>query len=246
VTDYMKDGNNVTLTTAEQTADRKYIVGVLQRITGEDGSYIDGSSPQKEFMGKGSEEQVQESSSSSEESSAPSSVTPTPTYGRNPNLPNPNGSQNFLDLLRNRGQASLVNPGQRPVTQGRDTVPPENPSSLRLQPVLRPDGTYTVTAEWRGSPDTARDLNGYAVATSRDGYTFAPNATTDADNTTVRYTRVQPGTFGVRVSAIDTSGNRSSGVDKVITLPQSGLGLVGIALASGAAAAHNMRRKRKA
>ncbi len=258
VREYAKDGATVTLTTGEQTDGRKYILGVLQRITGEDGSSIDGSAPQTPFTGMGASA---ESSSSSEAPVAveSSSSAPANDYGRNPNLTNPaNGNeygrnpnlanqnvgnnQNFLDLLRNRTQAGVIT---QP-TQIRDTVPPEDASLLSLRRVLRTDGTYNVVAQWRGSPDTARDLNGYAIATTNNGYAFTPSSTIDADQTSVQYTRISPGTFGVRVSAFDQAGNRSAGIDKIITLPQSGIGLIGVMAVSGIAAARGIRRKRQA
>lgn len=241
VRDYNKDGDKVTLTTAEQTDGRKYILGVLQRINGEDGSSIDGSSPQTPFNGVGKPAE----SSSSEAAVSSASSAPVEQYGRNPNLPNAatGTNQNFLDLLRNRTQAGVVTPQQNQI---RDTVPPEDASLLSISHVLRSDGTYNVTAQWRGSPDTARDLNGYAIATTTNGYSFTPSSTTDANQTSVRYTRVSPGTFGVRVSAFDQVGNRSAGIDKVVTLPQSGLGLLGVMAVSGIAAARGVRRKRQA
>lgn len=246
VKDYAKDGATVTLTTADQVHERTYILGVLQRITGQDGAYIDGSAPQTRFTGFATQ-QTEESSASSapqEASSSSASSTPVEVYGRNPYLATNSavaGTATFLDLLRNRSQGN-VGGGQQ--AQYGDTVAPENPAGLRLQPVLRPDGTYNVTAEWRGSPDSARDLQGYMVAISQDGSSYVPSSTTDANQTSVRYSRLQPGIFGVRVSAFDRTGNRSAGIQDVVTLPESGLGLLGIAAVSGVAAARRMRRKR--
>jgi hypothetical protein len=165
-------------------------------------------------------------------------------YGRNPYLATNTataGTATFLDLLRNRSQGNVMG-GQQ--AQYGDTVAPENPVGLRLQPVLRSDGTYNVTAEWRGSPDTARDLQGYMVAISQDGSSYVPSSTTDANQRSVQYSRLEPGIFGVRVSAFDRAGNRSAGIQDVVTLPESGLGLLGIAAVSGVAATRRLRRKR--
>ncbi len=246
VKDYAKDGAAVTLTTADQTSGRTYILGVLQRITGQDGAYIDGSAPQARFTGVATEQAVESSASSSSQEASSSSVSTAAAevYGRNPYLATNTavaGTATFLDLLRNRSQGNVMG-GQQ--AQYGDTVAPENPASLRLQPVLRSDGTYNVTAEWRGSPDTARDLQGYMVAISQDGSSYVPSSTTDANQRSVQYSRLEPGIFGVRVSAFDRAGNRSTGIQNVVTLPESGLGLLGIAAVSGVAAARRLRRKR--
>lgn len=247
VTDYVKDGASVTLTTAEQAGGRTYILGVLQRITGQDGAFIDGSAPQVSFTGVAAPQEQASSSSSEQPASSVASVAtqPVETYGRNPYLANPatTGTPTFLDLLRNRTQGTAAG---AQVAQNRDDTPPENPMNLRLQPVLRSDGTYNVVAEWRGSPNLAGDLQGYFVSISQDGSAYVPSSTTAANRTSVRYDRLQPGIFGVRVSAFDQAGNRSGGIEDVITLPESGLGLLGIAAVSGIAAARRVRRKRAA
>lgn len=125
-------------------------------------------------------------------------------------------------------------PTRKPVA-----VQPLDPSALDLEPRPMKDGTYTVYARWmpQGNPSA------FVLSTTNDGQRFANASIVGAEETSVRYSRIRPGTFGVRVAAQERDGALSPGISKVIDLPSTGIGLIGLAGAAGALAAR--RRKRE-
>ncbi len=108
-------------------------------------------------------------------------------------------------------------------------------------PVLRSDGTYTVKAVWGASP--TKTVNGYALSVTRDGQKFDPS--TSVTQAAADYNRIPAGTFGLKVAAKDENGTQSEGIEKVITLPASGVGLLGILAASGFGAGQRAFKRRK-
>lgn len=117
---------------------------------------------------------------------------------------------------------------------------PTNPSFLSLSAIPRKDGTYNVTARWGAD----RGTETYGLYTSGDGKQYEWNSQRSAAETSANYSRIAPGTFGVRVTSRNVMGE-SSGIEKVIVLPASGLGFFGIAAIAGAAAGRRIRRKKE-
>ena len=142
------------------------------------------------------------------------STAPDQNYGRNPALPGP--------------------------TSETPKPKPTDPSNLGLSAVLRKDGNYNITARWNPSPDAAQ----YALYTSKNNDAYAWNSVVQGGETTVQYSRVSPGSFGVRVAS-RTDNGESAGVEKVITLPATGIGLLGIAAVAGLGAGRRLQRKKK-
>lgn len=153
---------------------------------------------------------------------APPSGTPPPPagqqYGRNPELPGPPST---------------------PTSTGYQPAPPFDATHLGLTASLRSDGTYNVIARW--SPSANADS--YSLYTSKNGSPYSWNSAVQKNDTTIQYSGIAPGTFGVRVAA-RARNLESPGIEKVITLPASGLGIVGIAAVAGAGAV-SRRKKRK-
>ncbi len=147
------------------------------------------------------------------------------------------GSGASAPYIPNPGTSSVSPPVQA------DLLPPENPTDLGLTPKIRKDGTYDVGAFWVGSINSARDLADYNVYTTTDGIHFVPGE--PVGTTKVSFSNVEPGVFGVKVTARDTAGNESSGVSKIVDLPNSGVGLLSLVAISGAVAGHRTARKRK-
>ncbi len=117
-----------------------------------------------------------------------------------------------------------------------------DPAALDLTATPRNDGTYNVLAAWTQAPGA----RGYTLYTSTDGKQYARNFAVADTQTSVKYERIPPGTFGLRVTAADATGRESSpGVERVINLPASGIGFLGLMLTAGAAAGRKLRRKKK-
>lgn len=125
-----------------------------------------------------------------------------------------------------------------------DNTPPEDATNLRLQKSRREDGTYDVGALWNESINTAGDLANYMVYTTTDGSHFSDAIPLAPGQDRDLFGPLQPGTFGVKLTARDTSGNESAGIQKIIQLPSTGFGLFGLFAISGAVAGHRIRRKK--
>lgn len=124
--------------------------------------------------------------------------------------------------------------------------PPEDAVNLALRAMRRSDGTYTVVASWGASPNSKGTLSAYVLSSTRNGEAHGGNIVLASNQTVTKYDAVAPGIFGVKVVSKDDRGNESMGIQKVITLPESGMGLLGIITASGFVAGKRVRRKRRA
>jgi len=198
-------GKTILITTAPQSPDTEYVLGLLSPIPGADGTNVTPSEPQVRFR-----------TPIKAEPSKP--AQPGQAYGKNPSLP------------------GAVTPptgyGQRPPQA------PLNPSNLGLSAVLRKDGSYNVIARWIGSPNAEN----YSLYTSKNGSPYSWNSAVGNSETTVQYSGITPGKFGIKVAS-RTNNVESSGIDKVIDLPATGIGLLGVAAVAGAGAVG--RRKKK-
>ncbi len=116
---------------------------------------------------------------------------------------------------------------------------PSDPSRLGLSAILRKDGTYNVIANWAPSVDAEQ----YSLSTSENGNPYTRNSLVSREKTHVEYSNIAPGTFGVKVAS-RTNNMESSGIEKVIVLPASGLGLLGIIAIAGAEAGRRVRRRK--
>jgi len=160
------------------------------------------------------------------ETASPVLQSPPVPYGKNPFLAPP---------------ALQVQPyGQAPAR------PPEDPADLLLKAVRQRNGLFSVLARWAGSIDSRRTLESYVLYTSNDGARFDRNSVVGRAETSVQFNRIPPGTFGLRVASRDARGNESAGIQKVIVLPASGIGLLGLLSASGILAGQRLHRRKKA
>ena len=197
----------------------RYVFALMQNVQAVDGTNVTPTAPHIAFDGFGA-----------------SMPAVAQQYGRNPAQNQPQPPQ--------YGKNPAIAPAQTGYV-GRPNAPPEDATNLELTPMRLNDGRYNVIARWMGSADTKRTLDSYLLFTGQNGNAYAFDSAVAKDLTSVQYSRVSPGTFAVKVAARDASGNQSQGIDRVITLPASGLGLFGILAASGAAAGQRLRRKRE-
>ncbi len=123
--------------------------------------------------------------------------------------------------------------------------PPEDAVNLALKAMRRSDGTYTVVASWGASPNSKGTLSAYVLSSTRNGEAHGENIVLASNQTVTKYDGIAPGIFGVKVISKDDRGNESMGIQKVITLPESGMGLLGIISASGFLAGRRMKKKRR-
>ncbi len=124
--------------------------------------------------------------------------------------------------------------------------PPEDAVNLALKAMRRSDGTYTVVATWGASPNSKGTLSAYVLSSTRNGEAHGENIVLASNQTVTKYEGIAPGIFGVKVVSKDDRGNESMGIQKVITLPESGMGLLGIITLSGFVAGKRVGRKRRA
>ncbi|MBP9773869.1 MAG: fibronectin type III domain-containing protein [Candidatus Peribacteraceae bacterium] len=148
------------------------------------------------------------------------------------------GTQSSIPYIPNPGTQQSSNPALP-----ADLIAPEDPRNLGLTPKIRSDGTYDVGAFWVGSINSARDLADYNIYTTTDGINFVPGD--PVGRTNVMFSNVEPGVFGVKVTARDSAGNESTGVSKIIDLPNSGVGLLSLIAISGAFAGNRTMKRRK-
>ncbi len=131
----------------------------------------------------------------------------------------------------------------------QDLTPPEDVPTIQISPMKQKDGTYDVRVSWAPSLNGAGDLAEYLLSITRDGVTSSPVTPVAGTVTNVAYSHIAPGPFGVRVQTKDQAGNISEGSVSIVTLPASslphtGVGLIGVALVSGAVAGRTLMRKR--
>jgi hypothetical protein len=118
---------------------------------------------------------------------------------------------------------------------------PQDPGYLNLGATPRSDGNYNVLAEW----GAAQGAESYSLYTSKKNATYIWSSMVGQDQTKVQFSRIPPGRFGVKVASKNAAGE-STGIEKVIDLPASGAGFLGIAAAAGALAARRMKRRKSA
>ncbi len=136
----------------------------------------------------------------------------------------------------------VSNPETPPVEE--DLGPPEDPVHLALKAMRRADGTYTVVASWGASPDSKNILSAYILSTTKNGEPFGETMVLAKNQKVTKYDGITPGIFGVKVASKDEKGNESVGIQKVITLPESGVGLLGIVTISGFIAGRRLKRRK--
>ena len=153
---------------------------------------------------------------------------------------------------------TILTPGQQPVEFmgfDKEAQPAEDqsdepaqqmigdPSNLSLKAVKRKDGTYNIVATWDEAPGKP---SAYVLYTSEDGTRFVRSSTLDGTELSATYEKiVGGGQFGLKVTAQGEDGKESKGKIRVIDLPASGLGVLGLLGASGALAAAKTRRRKK-
>ncbi len=215
ITDVTFSGPNVLLETKPQEPTRAYVVSVLLPIPADDGTNATASTTPRIQFAGFGTMMASSSSVASSQQSSSSAPSSDPRFGTNP-----------------------VPPSAPPVTG----MLLRDPAALDLTATARADGTYNVLAAWTQAPGA----RGYNLYTSTDGSQFARNFAVADTQTSVKYERIPAGTFGLRVNTTDAAGNESApGVQRVINLPASGIGFLGLMLTAGAAAGHKMRRKKK-
>lgn len=133
--------------------------------------------------------------------------------------------------------------GQNPMFGGNGNPALGNvgdPSFLDLKATPRKDGTYDVVARWIGAPG----VQNYGLYTAVNGQPYTWNSQVGPDQTTVQYSHVRPGNFALRVTSRTGQGQESRGVERALDLPASGIGVIGIMAAAGAAAGLRLRRRK--
>ncbi|MBT3834806.1 hypothetical protein HOF56_01000 [Candidatus Peribacteria bacterium] len=104
-----------------------------------------------------------------------------------------------------------------------DITPPEDPRNLTLRKKLQENGNYTVYATWAPSMSSVDDLASYNLYESDDvGATFVGPTVLLGTVLSATIANVPPGTFTLKISAMDMSKNESQGIIKSIVLPETG------------------------
>jgi hypothetical protein len=130
-----------------------------------------------------------------------------------------------------------------------DTTPPADPVDMMILPMARADGMYDVRVHWVPGPD-AGDTASFMVMLTSDGLTNFGTYPVAANSSDIQFTSVPAGPFGVKVVARDAAGNASQGLFRLTTLEskkplsQTGVGLLGVSILSGAIAGRRLMKKR--
>lgn len=140
-----------------------------------------------------------------------------------------------------QNQPSPVTPPPEPYVKA-PVASLEDPTSLDIRATPRKDGTYDITARW----NPANGVDGYGVYTSINGANYALSGVVPAGQTSVMYRNVKGEDFSLKLTSKNNQGTESRGIERSIKLPSTGLGLLGIMGAAGAAAGMRVRRRRKA
>ncbi len=223
-------GQNVLLYTAVQMPKKLYAISLLTNLEAENGSKILLSTPRVQFygfdVGTTAKPVLEESSSSSSSEQVSSSAAPEPAPAPDQTPP----------------------PARFPVTGDvtptpTNAPPPVAPSGIHLTSVSDGKDTYKVLVEWDGGYAPVR---GYAVYTTTDGYHYDLSTTVGPTEHSALFAGIKSGTyFGAKVIGILMDGTESTGISHVIRLPNTGLGLLGVAGAAGALAARRKMKKQK-
>jgi hypothetical protein len=208
---------------------KTYILSFLNNIPADDGTMMPSSTAPAQFIAPDAAGAVASSTPSSSavsSSVSSSSSSMSSTYSRT-------SSSAMSSSSYSR------NPGQVASSAGS----PADASNLNIQATPRKDGTYDIAASWLATGNA----QGFVLYTTLDGTNFVRSSMVGPTDTTVQYTRVRGGTnFGIKVTAQSADGRESLGVARVVTLPNSGIGILGIAGAAGALAARRTRKKKGA
>lgn len=224
-------GTDMLIEVAPLTPGKVYILSFLNNIPADDGTVMPSSAAPAQFVGFGTPTVGSVSSVSSISSVASSSVSSVAVSSSVSSSASSVSSAMSSSYSRNPGE------GTPPVT----TVVGD-PVDLRIQTTPRSDGTYDIVATWSPMPNT----RGFVLYTSLDGTNFVQNSMVGPTDTTVRYTRIRGGTrFGLRVATLAIDGKQSPGASRVVTLPNSGIGLLSVVGAAGALAARRRFRRKK-
>lgn len=230
---FLVEGNALLLRTNPMTVRNRYTVTVLPTVKGADGSSIDPSKNSASFVARpsGAETDVIPASSSSSSSSIAAEPAPEPVV----QIPSGTSSSS--------SSAPVVLSVPEPVPPP-DVTPPEDAQNLMLRKILQPDGNYTVKATWEESLNTAEDLASYKLYESDDeGTSFAGPTVLLGTVVSSTIANIPPGTFTLKVTAADKTGNESHGIMETIILPETGAAT--LLLASLGAAAISARRTRQ-
>ncbi len=211
----------ILLATDPQVPGRNYTFGLLQPIPSGDGTNASPATPPMQFPGFGTPEQPQDQG----QPQMPQDQPAIP-YGQNPMLggPPPQAQQ----------QGGY---GQNPMLGNV-----MDPNFLDINATPRKDGTYDIVARWNGAPNAQN----YGLYTAVNGQAYAWSGQVGPQETSVQYSRVKPGSFALRVTSRTGQGQESRGIERAINLPDTGLGLIGVLAAAGAAAGIRMRRRKQA
>lgn len=233
---FLVEGNALLLRTSPMTVRSRYTVTVLPTVKGADGSPIDPSKNSASFVARpsGAESEVPVLPASSSASS-PATAEPTPLQP----IEVPASSSSAESSV-----SSVPMPEPQPIPVP-DTTPPEDATNLVLRRILQPDGKYTVKATWEKSIDTAKDLASYKLYESDDkGATFAGPTVILGTVVSSAIANIPPGTFTLKVTAIDGTGNESRGIMETIILPETGASTL-LLSAAGAAVVSARRIRRR-
>jgi hypothetical protein len=139
------------------------------------------------------------------------------------------------------GQNSIIEFGGSSLL---DKLAPEDVTKLAA--TIKDLQKLLVALNWVKSANTANDLAEYVLYQSVDGQNFTKIRTyTDSQLETATVDNLMANTtYTFKLTAVDRAGNESVGVTTKITLPETGPGLVGLALGSLAAGRYFARRKR--
>ena len=232
----MAEGNALIIRTSPMNVRDRYTITALSTLKGADGTAVDPSKNSVSFVARpsGAETEVSVPSSSSSSSSVAATV-PAP--------------EPVVQMPSNTSSSSSPTPVQIPQPEPQpipvpDITPPEDATNLVLRRILQPDGNYTVKATWEESLDTAKDLASYKIYESDDeGKSFAGPTVLLGTVISSTIANIPPGTFTLKLTAADRTGNESHGIMETIILPETGAAT--LLLASLGAAAISARRTRK-
>lgn len=123
-----------------------------------------------------------------------------------------------------------------------DVIAPEDVTNFFAELL----GTDGVKLTWEASLDTAGDLANYLVYTSADnGLTWGTALEIAKTATSQEIKGLTAGqTYTFKITAVDENGNESAGVEKQITLPETGPGMYAIFGLSLLGGAYWARRRR--
>lgn len=232
-----EDGNSVevmhvtvsdrvlVLHTTPMAVRKLHTVTVLETIKSQDGETVDQTKNSATFAARPSQEDT-----------APPPVIAPPPAQTEPEVIAPTPEPAI---------SPLPEPTPAPIPEPpEDTTPPEDASNLTLERELQSDGNYKVHARWRGSANTAGDLNAYHLYESSDeGDSFVGPTALLGTIVSTTIANIPPGTFTLRVSAVDETGNESAGIMETIILPETGAAT--LLLSAAGAALYSLQRNRR-